>query len=88
MGGPIKKIDDLMVYQLAYQLAMEVFEMTKRFPREETYSLTDQIRRSSRSAVINIREGYAKRRYHQVNAMLFSLMKRWENRNQTVEAGK
>ncbi|MBU1486815.1 four helix bundle protein [bacterium] len=45
---------------------MEIFEITKRFPKEETYSLTDQIRRSSRSVAINIREGYAKRKYEQV----------------------
>jgi len=56
----------LKVYQLAYKLAMEMFELTKKFHREEMYSLTDQIRKSSRSAAINIREGYAKRRYEQV----------------------
>jgi four helix bundle protein len=66
MGEKIKSIKDLKVYNLAYQLAMEVFEMTKKFPKEETYSLTDQIRRSSRSVTINIREGYAKRKYEQV----------------------
>ena len=118
----IKSVRDLNVYQLAYRLAMEIFEITKRFPKEETYSLTDQIRRSSRSIPINIREGYAKRRYEQifirhlndalgsseetrgwldfaksckyipeeehkrldgsydeVSAMLFSLMKNWQN---------
>lgn len=47
-------------------MAMEIFEMTKKFPREEMYSLTDQIRRSSRSIAINIREGFAKRKYEQV----------------------
>jgi len=51
---------------MAYKLAMEIFETTKRFPKEETYSLTDQMRRSSRSVAINIREGYAKRKYEQV----------------------
>ena len=56
----------MKVYNLAYKLAMEVFEMTKKFPKEETYSLTDQIRRSSRSVAINIREGFAKRKYEQV----------------------
>ena len=45
---------------------MKVFELTKKFPKEETYSLTDQIRRSSRSVPINIREGFAKRRYENV----------------------
>lgn len=59
----IKSIRDLDVYLLAYELAMEVFELTKKFPKEEKYSLTDQIRRSSRSVPINIREGFAKRRY-------------------------
>jgi len=66
MSEKIKSIKDLKVYNLAYKLAMEVFEMTKKFPKEETYSLTDQIRRSSRSVAINIREGYAKRKYGQV----------------------
>jgi four helix bundle protein len=51
---------------MAYILAMEIFEITKKFPKEETYSLIDQMRRSSRSVAINIREGYAKRRYEQV----------------------
>ncbi|MFA4853125.1 MAG: four helix bundle protein [Bacteroidales bacterium] len=54
---------DLKVYQLAYRLAMEIFEISKSFPKEETYSLTDQIRRSSRSVCVNIGEGYRKRRY-------------------------
>lgn len=54
---------DLKVYQLAYKLSMEVFEMSKKFPKEETYSLTDQIRRSSRSVSVNIGEGYRKRVY-------------------------
>ncbi len=62
----IKTVKDLKVYQLAYKLAVEIFEMTKKFPKEETYSLTDQIRRSSRSVAINIREGFAKRKYEQV----------------------
>ncbi len=62
----IKNVKDLNVYRLAYKLAMEIFEITKKFPKEETYSLTGQMRRSSRSVTINIREGYAKRRYEQV----------------------
>jgi four helix bundle protein len=62
----IKNFKDLKVYQLAYKLAIEIFEITKKFPKEETYSLTDQIRRSSRSVAINIREGFAKRKYEQV----------------------
>ena len=53
----------LKVYQLAYQLAMEMFELSKKFPKEETYSLTDQVRKSSRSVCTNISEAYRKRRY-------------------------
>jgi len=62
----IKHIKNLNVYQIAYKLAMEIFEITKKFPKEEKYSLTNQMRRSSRSVTINIREGYAKRKYEQV----------------------
>ena len=54
---------DLKVYQLAYMLAMEVFTQSKAFPKDERYSLTDQIRRSSRSVAANIAEGFRKRRY-------------------------
>lgn len=54
---------DLKVFQLAYKLAMEIFNESKSFPKEECYSLTDQIRRSSRSVATNIAEGYRKRRY-------------------------
>jgi len=54
---------DLKVYQLAYQLAMEIFHASKDFPPEEKYSLTDQIRRSSRSVASNSAEGYRKKRY-------------------------
>ena len=54
---------DLKVYQLAYKLAMEIFNQSKTFPIEERYSLTDQIRRSSRSVATNIAEAFRKRRY-------------------------
>jgi four helix bundle protein len=54
---------DLKVYQLAYKLAMEIFNESKKFPMEERYSLTDQIRRSSRSVATNIGEAFRKRRY-------------------------
>jgi four helix bundle protein len=54
---------DLKVYQLAYKLAMEIFNESKSFPKEEKYSLTDQIRRSSRSVATNIAEGFRKRQY-------------------------
>ena len=53
----------LRVFQLAYKLAMEIFEISRTYPREECYSLTDQIRRSSRSVSANIAEGYRKRQY-------------------------
>ncbi len=54
---------DLKVFQLSYKLALEVFEVTKSFPKEEKYSLVDQIRRSSRSVPANIAEAWYKRRY-------------------------
>ena len=53
----------LIVYQLSYQLAVEIYEVTKDFPKEEKYSLTDQIKRSSRSVPANISEAWSKRRY-------------------------
>jgi len=49
---------DLRVFQAAYRLAMEIFHLSKHFPPEEKYSLTDQIRRSSRSVAVNIAEGF------------------------------
>lgn len=54
---------DLKVFQMAYRLAMEIFHLSKNFPIEERYSLTDQIRRSSRSVAVNIAEGYRRRQY-------------------------
>src|SRR5947207_8906841 len=54
---------DLKVYQLAYKLAMEIFSESKSFPENERYSLTSQIRRSSRSVAANISEGFRKRQY-------------------------
>lgn len=59
----IKTHNDLEVYQIAFKASMEIFEITKRFPKEEIYSLTDQIRRSSRSVAANIAEAFRKRRY-------------------------
>jgi four helix bundle protein len=59
----IKSAKDLIVYQKAYALAMAIFETSKKFPAEEKYSLTDQIRRSSRSVCTNLREAWAKRKY-------------------------
>ena len=54
---------DLRVYQLAFDLAMEIFRLSKSFPQEERFSLTDQIRRSPRSVAANIAEGYRKKQY-------------------------
>ena len=54
---------DLTTYKKAYTLAMEIFEITKKFPKEEKYELTDQLRRSSRSVCRGIGEGYRKRQY-------------------------
>ena len=59
----IKSAKDLIVYQKAYALAMEIFAVTKGFPADEKYSLIGQIRRSSRSVCTNLREAWAKRRY-------------------------
>jgi len=59
----IQNAKELEVYQLAYQLAMRIFEISKRFPSEERWALTGQIRRSSRSVCMNLREAWAKRRY-------------------------
>ena len=59
----IQSAKDLVVYRKAYDLAMRVFEMSKRFPAEERWALTGQIRRSSRSVCNNLREAWAKRMY-------------------------
>jgi four helix bundle protein len=59
----ISSAKDLIVYQKAYTLAMEIFHVTKRFPAEERFALVSQIRRSSRSVCLNLREAWAKRRY-------------------------
>lgn len=57
------RFQDLLAYKKGFIVAMEIFELTKSFPKEEIYSLTDQIRRSSRSVTITIAEGYRKREY-------------------------
>ena len=59
----IRTHKDLKVYQKAYQSALQIYELTKSFPSEEKYSLTDQIRRSSRSVCANTAEAFRKRRY-------------------------
>lgn len=67
----INSAKELEVYKKAYKLAMEIFEISKLFPNEEKYALTSQIRRSSRSVCLNLREAWAKRRYeaHFINKL-------------------
>jgi len=59
----IRSHRDLETYQMAFGAAMTIFELTKKFPKEEKFSLTDQIRRSSRSVCANLAEAFRKRRY-------------------------
>lgn len=59
----INSAKELTVYKKSYELAMEIFEVSKGFPPEERFALTSQIRRSSRSVAMNLREAWAKRRY-------------------------
>lgn len=59
----IRSYKELRVYQAAIDATMRIFEVTKQFPPEERYSMTDQMRRSSRSVCTNIAEGWRKRRY-------------------------
>ena len=63
MGERIESFRDLKVYRLAFELQQRIFDLTRRFPQEERYSLSDQIRRSSRSVGANISEAWQKRRY-------------------------
>ncbi len=65
---------DLVAYKKSFALAMKIFELSKSFPNEEKYSLTDQIRRSSRSVNANISEAYRKRRYpkHFISKLTYS----------------
>lgn len=59
----VKHAKELLVYQRGYEFAMRIFHITKRFPSEERFALTSQVRRSSRSICLNLREAWAKRRY-------------------------
>lgn len=59
----VKSFKETRVYNLAFEIAMEIFQMSKIFPKEEKYSLTDQIRRASRSVCANIAEAYRKKCY-------------------------
>ncbi|WOD39737.1 four helix bundle protein [Nodosilinea sp. E11] len=61
--GLVRNHEDWEVYQIAFEAAMEIFELTKQFPKEERYSLTDQMRRSSRSVCANLAEAWRKRLY-------------------------
>ena len=63
MGKKIVSHTELIVYQKAFDVAAQIFELSKAFPKEETYSLTDQVRRSSRSVCANLAEAWRKRRY-------------------------
>ena len=63
MTGKVSSAKDLEVYAKGYGLAMRVFELTCKFPPEERFALTSQMRRSSRSVCMNLREAWAKRRY-------------------------
>ena len=63
MGGRIRDFRELDVYRMAMEAAVKIFELSKGFPVEERYSLTDQVRRSSRSVCANIAESWRKRRY-------------------------
>jgi four helix bundle protein len=76
----INSFRDLIVYQKAFGLAMEIFEISKTFPKEEKYSLTDQIRRSSISVATNIAEVWAKKMYqkHFVSKLSDSLGEEYE----------
>ncbi len=59
----VRSVKELIVYQKAFKLAMQIYEVSKHFPNEERYALTSQIRRSSRSVCLNLREAWAKHRY-------------------------
>jgi four helix bundle protein len=76
----INSFKELIVYQKAYKLAMEIFEVSKAFPKEEKYSLTDQIRRSSKSISANIAEAWARKKYIKsfVNKLTDSLGEEFE----------
>ena len=76
----VSSFKELIVYQKAHKLAMDIFELSNTFPKEEKYSLTDQIRRSSRSVSTCIAESWAKRRYikHFISKLTDSLGEEYE----------
>lgn len=73
--GRIQTHKDLRVYQLSYELAMEIFEISRSFPKEERYALTSQIRNSSRSVAANLAEAFRKRRYKKHLLQSFQIRK-------------
>lgn len=81
---PAKDYHELRVYQLAFESAIQIYEISKTFPAEERYSLTDQIRRSSRSICANLAEAWRKRRYPKSFVSQLTLMmaepKKWTPR--------
>jgi four helix bundle protein len=76
----VKDVKELTVYDKAYRVAMEFFEISKGFPAEERYALTSQGRRSPRSVCHNLREAWAKRRYeaHFVSKLSDCIGENWE----------
>ena len=76
----ISSFRDLIVFKKAYELAMDIFKISKEFPKDEKYSLTDQIRRSSRSVTSNIAEAWARKRYVKsfINKLTDSLGEEYE----------
>lgn len=74
MDKRVRTHEDLEVFQIAFEAAMRIFELSKQFPIEERYALTDQIRRSSRSVCANLAEAWRKRRYKAKLRSLLNLM--------------
>ena len=75
MGNLVTKHQDLDVYRKAFDSAMKIFESSTSFPKEETYSLVDQIRRSSRSVCANLAEAWRKRRYQAALSVKYLMLK-------------
>ena len=85
----VKSHRDLGIYQIAFEAAMKIFGLSKNFPVEERYSLTDQIRRSSRSVCANMAEAWRKRRYEAAFVAKLNDCVRgaWRIHNQTNASG-
>jgi four helix bundle protein len=80
----IRSHEDVVVYQMSFEAAMRIFELSKTFPVEERYSLTDQIRRSSRSVCANLAEAWRKRRY---KAAFLAKLSDWRQRQPKLRSG-